>query len=101
MIIETNRKLWLEALRSGQHRQIQHRMSDGCGGFCVLGLAIEVLSPLKFPSHGHFVEFWAEEFGLSSWEASGLASKNDAMKGLTFPQLADYLEVLFTKGETK
>jgi hypothetical protein len=33
---------WLQALRSGNFQQTKHRLSDGAGGFCCLGVLCEV-----------------------------------------------------------
>lgn len=44
---------WVKALRSGNYRQIQRRLSDGEGGFCCLGVLVALHQVMdKYGSSG-------------------------------------------------
>ncbi len=104
---KANRKLWVEALRSGKYRQTTGVLKDLAGGMCCLGVLCDVVglawtegddrnyvagttySAVAPPEAMQFVGL-TEETGAYRSGIDSLAVKND--KGATFAQIADIIE---------
>ena len=41
------KKAWLKALRSGEYKQCQQKLTDGAGGYCCLGVLVEVTAGME------------------------------------------------------
>ena len=98
----------VEALRSGQYRQGRRALRTADGGFCVLGVACDVLGDGRWeqtsPEHlfrWEFVcdgsscrayppPFLRERLGLTEEECDDLVDLNDG--GTPFDELATYIE---------
>ena len=101
---KANRRLWVEALRSGKYEQGRHRLRDNENGFCCLGVACDVFGPddwdgLKFLGEVSYLPPAVMEFfGISDRRAfyrhdlmkTTLADQND--KGKSFAEIADIIE---------
>lgn len=103
---ETDKKAWIEALRSGEYTQGKRALCRRDGSFCCLGVAYDVL-----------VDGWWEQYEGGGWAADenlGILSEsitkqiglhrdwmyrltaiNDStLNGLTFEQIANGLEAI-------
>lgn len=112
-----NRKLLVEALRSGEYKQGTNCLLDTDDEFCCLGVAIDVLvdTDWVYTSGGYYPAGTPDEFvynidlvqpkydnrsmpspkilesmGISQEEATAWASMNDA--GYTFEEISYYIE---------
>jgi hypothetical protein len=96
--MKANRKLWVEALRSGKYEQATETLSDG-HGYCCLGVACKVAGKSDAE-----IANWDNLSGFSSVRAffglvgndgdysknSCLAEDNDS--GASFSEIADIIE---------
>lgn len=84
------KRLWVEALRSGEYRQNIGCLEDN-GAYCCLGVLCLRVKPdvNRFPTIT-FQERFYLEYGIPEVESSQLADMNDT--GSTFPEIADYIE---------
>lgn len=98
------KKLWVEALRSGEYKQTKHLLHDD-EGYCCLGVLCEVTrSNTKVPvdydvSTNRITGYslWDDQTDVSEWSEIPrdtqwyLAGMNDD-KDKTFAEIADYIE---------
>ena len=109
---KTNKKRWVKALRSGEYTQAENQLclvdSDRSESFCCLGVAYDVLYDgdweldgnsygIRFDSDGESSIEWRtlpqvilDKIGLTHEDEAKLAEMND--EGMTFEQIADYIE---------
>jgi hypothetical protein len=80
---------WLDALRSGKYKQIQHTLRND-SGYCCLGVAAHVLGMNDETVQAAY-EAAQEKMALSRDEFWNLIRFNDELN-LTFPQIADKIE---------
>lgn len=119
-----NRKLWIQALRSGEFAQGVGYLNSG-DTYCCLGVACEVLGFEKQPNSegiGYVLYFrnytstypgddiataslpaedFAAMFGVSLGKATRMTEAGITMndnEGKTFPQIARYMATQFRKG---
>lgn len=99
-----HRKLWCDALRSGNYEQTSgylHIGEDGmeAAGYCCLGVLLDVIGSEEDKdnhcmddsfSEAQLGEDWCAEHGLSFATAGTLASMND--DGASFESLAKHIE---------
>lgn len=89
------KRLWLEALRSGEYKQGQYYMRNG-GTYCCLGVLQEVAQKAGVV----FTPDWGSTsfipspvgkwIGIDFQKGEDLAAMNDS--GESFNQIADYIE---------
>ena len=106
------KKIWIEAMKSGEYKQASGGLCcvrpQGDVGFCCLGVAYDVLSDGDWSSRNVDGKAWGiqdesgyisygmpeakvlNEWGLSITDAKTLAKLND--EGWTFEQIADEIE---------
>ena len=87
------KKLWIKALRSGKYKQIMDTLRNN-KGYCCLGVLRSVMKPGDHHSFGNenslLTTQQRNKAGLRKNTCVYLANKND--EGLTFSQIADYIE---------
>jgi hypothetical protein len=107
---------WIAALRSGQRKQAQGVLRKKDGGFCCLGVLIDVYQPEKWIDPGleascYVYDGWGggslpvelvkeldistdlvKELDISTDTVQALICMNDD-RGKTFPEIADWIEV--------
>jgi hypothetical protein len=118
-----NRRVWVDALRSGKYKQGKQLLKDGDGGMCCLGVACDLFaldegmgewkkaSPTTWTHSVHFDlegdkfstyppkavwESWLglpDKMGSYGDDAENLAAKNDA--GLSFAEIANLIEAYY------
>jgi hypothetical protein len=81
MLTVSEKKDWIDALRSGQYRQIPDVMYDAAGGFCALGVLAHLLGRMQSLDLDDKV---------CSADYVKISDMNDA--GSPFGQIADYIE---------
>lgn len=79
---------WCEALRSGRYRQIKGRYSDGCGGYCALGVLMAI-EPMK--ASDITLGQYCTRVGVDPYHAGRTVGLND-LEGITLAEIADYIE---------
>jgi hypothetical protein len=101
--MKANRKLWVEALRSGKYEQTTGVLRNAGEGRCCLGVACEVLStqwekngadywtPLGFKMDGYLPEPIGQRFGLDSQAMAKFVRWNDNVRK-SFEEIADIIE---------
>jgi hypothetical protein len=104
---------WLAALRDGSHKQGHKALKDGCGGFCCLGVGLDLIDPDGW--HGEAQEIACRKLGfgwkgfgpaeiyrvakvlqIDASEAHKLAAMNDGLddyKVHSFDEIAAYIEL--------
>lgn len=97
---------WIRALRSGEYAQTTHRLQDEYG-YCCLGVACEVLLPIKIRNRFGFLtgSIPIDQIDAPQWlidlnkdfdaKTGWLLTKvNDELE-LTFDEIADCLEAVY------
>lgn len=105
--MKTNRKLWVEALRSGKYRQTKDMLQDVDGGMCCLGVLSDVAGCAWHRVEDRYCVVGAgtsDAAGLMAMEFVGLADDNGAYGddgfslagqndgGKSFEDIADIIE---------
>lgn len=91
-----NRKIWIDALKSGEYKQCKNQLHNG-EGYCCLGVAKKVIPNIKpqFEEDNDALIYLDEDdawnyLGLEFLDQSRLSMMND--DGMTFTEIADYIE---------
>jgi hypothetical protein len=85
---------WLDALRSGEYKQITGRMCTE-KGYCCLGVAAQIISAIDASDTEKSYCAVQDAMGLSRDEMYILMSHNDGFDNLrkkTFPEIASIIE---------
>lgn len=90
---------WLLCLRNGDYEQCREVLADGCGWFCCLGV-LGTLAGASLENEA-CVEYLktgvdGEEFVLLDEGVQEKLSKLNDSDGLTFPEIADWIEANLT-----
>ena len=96
---KANRKLWVEALRSGEYQQATQSLTQRGGGYCCLGVACRVMGVpdevIRHHDNLHQLDSVRAHFGIigadGDYEDGSLANDNDK-RGKSFAEIADIIE---------
>ena len=96
---------WANALRSGQYKQGKtYLYAETDNTYCCLGVLYQVKNECKPPTLNGLISentFDMQEcYGLSLDDESAFIAMNDE-DGLTFTEIADYIEATYCSGATK
>lgn len=84
------KEVWCEALRSGEFKQTTGELKNDLG-FCCLGVAAEIFPWLEQAEDEYLLDKSSCNLLRMDYETQlGLAGMNDG--GMTFPEIADYIE---------
>lgn len=100
------KKLWCDALRSGEYRQITDIFADGRGGYCAIGLLgklfleYKCINPSGFQEQLLIVDYVRPLFSTpAALEWAGIKKYNDILtiarlnnSGMSFPDIAAWIE---------
>jgi hypothetical protein len=92
---------WVEALRTGEHRQGKSALCSRDGYYCCLGVAgkllglsdeyMQVNAPTSNHAYGEIRTAYGLRDELGHYDGGALSRHND-IEGLTFAQIADIIE---------
>lgn len=87
-----NKRIWVDALRSGKYQQTQDVLKNK-NGFCCLGVLCEVLPPPPELENSpyKYAAILINEGRDNKYDVFQFIHKNDAMRW-SFPEIADFVE---------